>query len=129
MKLKFIKPSDLSGNIKATIQKSGKLGFNADAAKKLKLDPTKYAKLAINSADSNDKNLYMILCKDATESYKVSRAGDYYYINLKYFFDDLGIDYEKDAGQSYKIKNADFNEGPDEQAYILEIQKKESSDS
>lgn len=115
MKLKFITPKQLSGNPKATIQKSGKLGFNGDAATKLKLEVDMYIMVAINEEDEEDENLYMVLCKEKVEGgYRVSRAGEYFYVNLKYLFDELRIDYEND-GSSYKIQDGDFAEN----GYIL----------
>ena len=84
MKLKFINPSELDKNLKATVHKSGKLGFTIEAAKKLSLDPTKTAQIAINEDDANDKNLYIIIGDSSNaNSFKVSKAGAYYYINTK----------------------------------------------
>jgi hypothetical protein len=108
MKLKFIKPEDLSGNLKATIQRTGKLGFSSDAAKKLQLSSNKSVMMAINE-DEEDDNLYMLLLDDAGGDYKVAKAGEYYYINLKYLFDDLGIKYGEDQNTTYTIKEGDFD--------------------
>jgi len=97
MKLKFFNPNELDRNLKATAHKSGKLGFTVEAAKKLTLSPEKSAGIAVNEEDENDKNLYVIIYPDKKNgAFKISKAGDYYYINTKSLFDSLKIDYLRD---------------------------------
>ena len=94
MKLKFIDPSSLDKNLKATIHRSGKLGFTIEAAKKLKLTETKSASIAINEDDPNDKNIYVVVHETIEGSaFKINKAGDYFYVNTKALFDDMKIDY------------------------------------
>ncbi|MCP4457169.1 MAG: hypothetical protein GY816_03940 [Cytophagales bacterium] len=110
MKIKFISPSEVSNNLKATIHKSGKLGFNMDAANRIKLEEMSCAMVGINEEDEDDANLYIMFSKEALEdSYKVSKAGEYFYLNLKNFFEKQKINYE-DFRISYTIKEGDFVE-------------------
>jgi len=98
MNLKFIKPSTLDKNLKATAHKSGKLGFTIEAAKKLKLAETKSANIAINTDDFTDTNLYITINEAVeSDSYKINKAGAYFYINTKALFDDMKIDYVNDS--------------------------------
>ena len=77
---------------KATIQQSGKLGFNGDAIKQLKISEDNGIIIA---QDSNDKKLfYMALTSNQNETaFPVRKSGLYFYINSKQLFDKLELDY------------------------------------
>lgn len=95
MKLKYWKPTTM-GIVKATIHKSGKLGFSQSAINRLELSQDTYVKLAINESDSRDTNLYLLIVKEIDgETLKVNKAGEYYYLNTKDFFNEWGIDFRK----------------------------------
>ncbi len=94
MNFKFIKPAELDRNLKATIHKSGKIGFTVEAAKKLKLETDKGIMVALNEDNKEDKNLYVLVIeKHNLHSFRVAKAGGYYYVNTKDLFDNLNIDY------------------------------------
>lgn len=94
MKLKFIDSTSLDRNLKATVHKSGKIGFTRDAAKKLNLGESKSAKIAINDEDSEDTSLYLVIENGIADgAFRINKAGEYYYINTKALFDGLGMDY------------------------------------
>lgn len=97
MKLKFIDGSIYKKKIKCTIQQTGKLGFSQDAIAHLKLNETKYIGFAINEEeDIKDTNLYMsVFNKEEEKAFKIVKAGNYYYVNTKKLFDELGLDYQK----------------------------------
>jgi len=98
MKLKWINANNLDKNLKATAHKSGKLGFTMEAANKLNLEYQDCAKIAINEGDSTDKSLYVVFSPSEVEgAFKVSKAGEYYYLNTKHLFDSLGIDYKAES--------------------------------
>jgi hypothetical protein len=95
MTFNFIKPSELERPFRLAVHKSGKLGFSKEAEDKLNLAGNKSIKIARNGDDENDKSLYMVVCKEEEpESFKISRSGDYFYINTKILFDNLSIDYK-----------------------------------
>jgi len=95
MKLKYWIPTT-SGIVKATIHFSGKLGFSQPAINKLQLGENYYVKLAINENDKRDSNLYLKVVREMDEeSMKVNKAGNYYYLNTKDFFNEFGIEYQK----------------------------------
>lgn len=97
LKLKWISPDGLEKNMKATAHKSGKLGFTMDAAEKMQLSADKSVNIAINEDDPADKNLYVMINSGVSEGgFKISKAGQYYYINTKALFESLKIDYRKD---------------------------------
>lgn len=94
MKIKFISPKLAEGNIKCTVHVTGKLGFSKQAIKQLNINSSSYVKIGINEDDKNDANLYMIIQKEKdNDTFKINKAGDYYYVNTRYLFDDLKIDY------------------------------------
>jgi hypothetical protein len=97
MKLKFIKSEDIDKNVKCAIHTTGKLGFSSNAIDKLSLNTDKTVSIAINEEDKDDENLYVIVNEKTQESaFKLSKAGDYFYINTKALFDSLGIDYRNE---------------------------------
>jgi hypothetical protein len=96
MKLQLISAKSLDRNLKATVHVSGKLGFTDDAQKKLKLEKGKSASIFRNAEQPNDDSLYVIINDEKNEdSFSVYKAGKYYYLNTKPFFESLKIDYIK----------------------------------
>ena len=94
MKLYFIKPQEIERNIKATVHKSGKIGFTIEASNKLHLNESKSIAIATNVDDDTDENLYIkVLDRIDNEAFKLGKAGDYFYINTKLLLDKLNIDY------------------------------------
>ena len=116
----FEDPNKVGGSIKATIHKTGKLGFSSGAEDFMEINEESYFKIGFNNNDSTDDNLYVV--KSATESgaFKVSKAGMYYYINLKNVFDKRGIDY-RNKSYIYDIKKENSE---DTEFYILTKRKK-----
>lgn len=96
MKLKILEVPQIGGKVKATIHQSGKLGFSQAAIDELQISSNTYIMLAKNEEDPSDSNLYMVISKEKNENgLKVSKAGNYFYVNTKYLFDKLGIDYKR----------------------------------
>lgn len=96
MKLKFITAQDFDKNVKCSIHKNGKLGFSTGAIGKLQLNTKKSISFAINEEDETDGNLYAVVEESVIESaFKVNRAGNYFYLSTKAFFDSLGVDYKE----------------------------------
>ncbi len=95
LKLKFFN-SDSFGSLKASIHYSGKLGFSESAIKRLNINNNMSALIAKNDEDETDESFYMILQEPAQETaFKFNKAGDYYSLNTKALFDNLGIEYRK----------------------------------
>jgi alpha-amylase/alpha-mannosidase (GH57 family) len=96
MNLKFIKANEISSKAKATIHKSGKLGFSNEATNYLKIKEGMYIMFAQNEDDSKDLNLYAILSEETKEeAFRISKAGEYFYVNTKGMFDSIEVDYSK----------------------------------
>lgn len=96
MKLKFIKVSDVDIKAKATIHKTGKLGFSSNAIDYLGIDENKYIKFAIDDENNKEDIMYAVITDISdSESFNISKAGNYFYVNTKGLFDNLGFDYIK----------------------------------
>ena len=95
MKLQFYKSKQTDGSIKATVHFNGRLGFSASAAKLMQLLTGTLLKIANNEEDKDTGNLYIVkVDKPDEETYRVVKAGSYYYLNAKLLFDELGVDYK-----------------------------------
>ncbi len=90
-----INAKDYSLKPKATIQQTGKTGFNTDAIDQLKIDETKAVILAPDTQDK--KVLYMaVVNADSNDcAFAIRKSGAYFYINTKQLFDHMEYDYIK----------------------------------
>lgn len=100
IKLEFLNIKERARKPKATIQRSGKLGFNSEAIELMGMKAEDKFKIAINRTQEDQDNLYLIRCiesqnENCENSVKISKAGDYFYLNLTAYFDDLHLEYEK----------------------------------
>ena len=79
-------------NAKASIQRNGRLGFTGEAAKLLGLQEG----LTMLFSTTQNGDLAAVIC-DASESrgFRVQKAGEYFYIRMKNFFDSQSLDYIK----------------------------------
>lgn len=105
VKFDFIKPNN---NPKATIQKTGRLGFSSAMIEiiGIKKGKNRYIKVAVNAKDKKDNNIYLILSnKDDKEAFFVGQIGKYFYLRLKNFFDELNIDYSKTVIYDFYVRN------------------------
>ena len=84
---------DYSLKPKATIQQTGKTGFNADALNQLKIDENKAIVLAPDTQDK--KMLYMAVVEadNCEHAFPIRKSGAYYYINTKQLYDHMEFDY------------------------------------
>ena len=78
--------------LKATIHKTGRLGFTAETAAALELSAEKFAKFA---QDDENGSLYLILNDEGSEdAFSIRENSGYYFITTKVMFDTLGFNYE-----------------------------------
>lgn len=95
MEINFWKPTTSLGVVKATIHQSGKLGFSQPAIDKLNLTQNTYLMIGTNKENRKDNNIYLAVSKESNElAIKVNKAGNYYYLNTKDFFNEIGVDYK-----------------------------------
>ncbi len=96
MKITFFKASEIEKNAKATIHRNGRLGFNGNSIKILKLDEFKFVRIGYGDDFKIDGTLYLLPTNDkGYEGFSLSFAAGYYYASTKALFDILNIEYEK----------------------------------
>lgn len=96
MKIDFWKPTSNVGIIKATVHQSGKLGFSQAAIDKLNLGRDTRIKIGKNAEDRNDECIYLAIVNMEDENtIRANKAGQYYYLNARDFFNEIGLDYKK----------------------------------
>jgi hypothetical protein len=111
LEIAFYDVGSLERNLKATTHKSGKLGFTIEAAKKLELEAGKGLRIGFNTKNEDDKSLYVIVFPEGVDNtFRVNKAGLYYYVNTKPLFDKLGIEYKKST-VIYDISEEKYNGG------------------
>lgn len=78
---------------KATVQKSGRLGFSSAAAELMQLHPS----CALLVSDCQDGNLAVVVLheKSDTRGFPIRKSVNYYTVDLKMFFDRSGLDYRQ----------------------------------
>ena len=95
MDINFWKPTTSIGIIKATIHQSGKLGFSQAAIDKLKLTQNTFLMIGTNKENRKDNSIYLALSKESNDmAIKVNKAGNYYYLSTKDFFNEIGVDFK-----------------------------------
>ena len=98
LELDLFDSSSKYGVIKASVHKTGKLGFSSGASKLMDLETVKYFNIGLNKADEEDKSLYLVPIEEETDkSFKVVKAGEYYYVFIKNVLRELKIDYKNES--------------------------------
>lgn len=90
-KLKKLDAHRLQQSVKATIQSNGRLTFTVEATKEMGLSEDK--SLVIFEADGGDLGA-VISVKGDPEAFVLKRCGLYYYVSLKNYLQQAGIDYK-----------------------------------
>lgn len=97
----IVEATRLSRIAKAAVQKTGRLGFSASAAKMLHLAPGQ--SVIVFRDDGGSKDLFIAIMDDHdTRGFFVRTVGQYFYLNLKTFFDQEQVDY-RHRSISYEI--------------------------
>lgn len=98
IELEFFDSSSKYGVVKATVHKTGKLGFSSGASKLMNLESTRYFNIGTNKGDHNDTSLYLVKIDEETDkSFRVIKAGDYFYVFIKNIMRELKIDYKNES--------------------------------
>ena len=90
----IIKTRDFNVKLKATIHKSGRLGFTSDTARALNLTTQSYAKFAKD--DEDNEQLYLVLVDNSDEdTFTFTKSGAYFYLPTTAMFQSFGYDFKK----------------------------------
>ena len=98
-RIDFFEPADVKSQPlrpKASIHKSGKLGFDSDANEFMGLRSGHEFLVGYGNEGPTEKLILLDAEEDDPEVSKISvaKAGEYYYLNLRNFFDKYEVDYE-----------------------------------
>lgn len=93
---------------RASIHKSGKIGFNSDAHEFMELTPDSRFLVAMDEDDPTDSDIILIpASSDHEKAIKPSKGGDYLYLHLRPLLDRMGFDYEN-YKYRYDIEEDEF---------------------
>lgn len=81
--------------LKATIQQTGKMGFNADAIEQLQINENKAVFLAPDTQEKNVLYMAVVEAEGNDTAFAVRKSGAYFYINTKQLFDQMEFNYAK----------------------------------
>jgi hypothetical protein len=96
MDITFFKPKEVNSAVKLTVHRTGKLGFSKAASGLLDLENNKYCKIGVKSGEEGSDELFMMVQESKDEyTYRISKAGDYYYVKAKQLLNELNIDYKR----------------------------------
>lgn len=98
----FFEPEDKFGAVKATVHRSGRLGFSAGAIKLIDFDTNKFFKIGRKKSESDgdgkDQPLFLIpVSVEDDKTFRVLKAGDYWYLKTKRLLNQLNIDYRNES--------------------------------
>lgn len=95
--IEFFEPEDALGSIKATVHRTGKLGFSQGAGKLIDFEKNKLFKIG-RKKDAGDEILFMIPVEIEDEfTFKIMKAGPYYSLKIKRILGQLNIDYRTEG--------------------------------
>jgi len=85
---------EFTQKLKATIQRTGRIGFTAETISTLQLNADTYVRIA---PDTEDKNTYYMafVREEVEDGFKICRSGEYVFLQTKQLFDKIGLDYKK----------------------------------
>ena len=92
MAITILSAKRFATKLKATIHRTGKLGFPRETADALDFSAGKFAKFA---QDDENKSLYLIIInEDSEDAFSIRENSGYFFIASKVMFDTLGFNYE-----------------------------------
>jgi hypothetical protein len=99
--IEFLAPEGKHGPAKATVHKSGKLGFSLGAHMMVDFEKNKLFKIGRKKTESDATNndVLIMLPVDSEDdlTFKVQSAGGYYYLKTKRLLNQLNIDYRNES--------------------------------
>ena len=129
MAIQIISAKRFATKLKATIQRSGRLGFTEETARYTNLAEEKFAKFA---QDDESGTLYLIIHDTRDEdSFEIRSSSGYYYVPAKMMFDSLGMDYEKNVIMFDLVRKPSLDETLEGQVFLMKTRiskRKETKD-
>jgi len=126
MAISILSAKQFKGNLKATIQATGKLGFTSDTAKTLNLSSERHAKFA---KDDESGTLYLIIINESNEdAFPIRESSGYYYASTARMFDMLGLDYVNMTIMFDLVRQATLDEPLQGEVYLMRKRQKQRNE-
>ena len=111
---------ELTQKLKATVQRTGKLGFTAETLEALNIHQGTYIRFA---EDTESKRiLWMgVLQEPADNAFPVNKAGTYFYLNTIKLFEKIGIDFKKKNCMYDMERAAEYDEAIGGECYKMQL--------
>lgn len=129
VKFKTLSARVFDKKLKATIQKTGKLGFGETEKDELRLSKDTFIKFSLDESSTDTLLLYMTVLKteDADGFQAKVTSGGYYNLNTARMFDSLGIDYA-DGGVIFDlVRMAEYDDELGGEVYMMKLRPKKST--
>jgi len=92
MNLREINANEYLKPIKCTVHSTGKLGFSDGAQSWMGLSDNGSILIAIDESDEKLQNMFIrVLESQPPSAFKIAKAGMYYYVNTRNFFQQIGL--------------------------------------
>ena len=111
---------ELTQRLKATVQRTGKLGFTAETLDVLQIKQGTYIRFA---EDTESKRvLWMgVLQEPADNAFPVNKAGEYFYVNTTKMFEKVGLDFKKKNCMFDMERAAEYDEAIGGACYKMQL--------
>ena len=111
---------ELTQKLKATVQRTGKLGFTSETLEALHIQQGMHIRIA---EDTESKRiLWMgVMQEPAENAFPVNKAGDYYYVNTTKLFEKIGIDFKKKNCMYDMSRYPDYDEAIGGVCYKMQL--------
>ena len=117
MAITILSAKRFATTLKATIHRTGRLGFTAETATALDLNAEKFAKFA---KDDENGSLYLIIINEGSEdAFSIRESSGYYYVPTKVMFDTLGFNYENGDIMFDLVRRPSLDEDLQGQVYYM----------
>jgi hypothetical protein len=117
MAITIISAKRFATKLKATIQRSGRLGFTEETARYMNLADEKFAKFA---QDDESGTLYLIIIDKRNEDcFDIRSSSGYYFVPAKMMFDSLGMDYEQNVIMFDLVRKPSLDETLEGQVFLM----------
>lgn len=85
---------ELTQKLKATVQRTGKLGFTSETLEALHIQQGTHIRIAEET--ESKRILWLgVLQEPADNAFPVNKAGDYFYVNTIKLFEKINLDFKK----------------------------------
>lgn len=111
---------ELTQKLKATVQRTGKLGFTFETLEALHIQQGTHIRIA---EDTESKRVLWlgVMQEPADNAFPVNKAGDYYYVNTTKLFEKINLDFKKKNCMFDMSRAAEYDEQIGGECYKMQL--------